>query len=121
MVKSLVSLLLALSCAVGHAAVDANKATQPELEAIKGIGPAVAQRLLDERQKQPFADWSDMATRVKGVGPGNAAKFSAAGLTVNGSAYASATPNITAPTTKPAPKAAKGEPRTAAMKAATRP
>lgn len=74
------------------AAVDVNKATQAELESVKGIGPAMSGRILDERKKASFKDWSDLIERIKGVGPGNAAKFSEAGLTVNSSAFAGAGP-----------------------------
>ena len=103
MFKTLVATILAFCTAVASAAVDANKASQAELESIKGIGPSVSGRMLEERAKKPFADWSDMETRVKGVGPGNAAKFSAAGLTVNGAGY-----SAPAKVEKPA-KAPRGE------------
>jgi competence protein ComEA len=85
--KSLVGLLLALCAAVAFAAVDINKATQADLESIKGIGPSMSSKILDERKKAPFKDWPDLIERVSGVGPGNAAKFSANGLTVNGSTF----------------------------------
>ena len=87
MVKILLGLLMALFFAVAQAAVDVNKGTQAELESIKGIGPAVSARVLDERKKSSFKDWTDFIDRVKGVGPRNAAHFSQAGLTVNGNAY----------------------------------
>lgn len=90
MFKNLVAAILAFCAAAAFAAVDVNKASQAELESIKGIGPSVSGRMLEERAKKPFADWADMETRVKGVGPGNAAKFSAAGLTINGAAYQAA-------------------------------
>ena len=109
MFKSLTAIVLSFAATFAFA-IDANKASQAELESIKGIGPSVSQRVLDERAKKPFADWSDMETRVKGVGPGNAAKFSAAGLTVNGSAYAAVPKSA-----KPA-KADKAEPKAKAVK-----
>ncbi|TMH13167.1 MAG: hypothetical protein E6H65_04060 [Betaproteobacteria bacterium] len=91
MFKTLVATLLALFAALAFAAsVDVNKATQAELEAIKGIGPAIATKILDERKKGTFKDWNDLVGRVKGVGPGSAAKLSAEGLTVNGVAYTAA-------------------------------
>ena len=34
-----------------------------------------------------FKDWTDLIDRVKGLGEGNAAKFSTEGLTVNGAAF----------------------------------
>ena len=86
MFKTLLATLLALFAAAAFA-VDVNKATQAELEAVKGIGPSIATKILDERKKGTFKDWGDMVERVKGVGDGNAAKFSAEGLTVNGSGF----------------------------------
>ena len=85
--RTLVAAALSLAAACAFAAVDINKASQAELESIKGIGPSVSERMMAERSKKAFADWSDLQTRVKGVGPGNAAKFSAGGLTVNGKAF----------------------------------
>lgn len=102
--KLLITVLLSLASALALAAVDVNKATQAELESIKGIGPAMSGRLLDERKKSSFKDWDDLILRVKGLGPGNAAKMSEAGLTVNGGAFsgAAAQPGKAA---KPAKKA----------------
>ena len=92
MIKKILAAMLALFAAVAFAAVDANKATQAELEAVKGIGPSIATKILDERKKGSFKDWNDMVERVKGVGEGNAAKFSAEGLTVNGATFSGAAP-----------------------------
>lgn len=72
------------------AGVDVNRADQAGLETVKGIGPALSQRLLDERSKAPFRDWNDLIRRVKGVGPDSAARLSAGGLTVGGAAYPAA-------------------------------
>ena len=69
------------------ASVDVNKAGQAELESVKGIGPAISTVIVDERKKSDFKDWNDLVTRVKGVGPKSAAKFSVAGLTVRGASY----------------------------------
>ncbi|MEY4748951.1 MAG: hypothetical protein RIQ60_1165 [Pseudomonadota bacterium] len=90
MFKNLAALLLGLLAAAAFAAVDVNKATPAELDGVKGIGPAIAGKIVDERKKAPFKDWQDFIERVKGVGEGNAAKFSAEGLTVNGSAFKNA-------------------------------
>lgn len=87
MVKILLGLLIALFAALSQAAVDVNKGSQAELESVRGIGPAMSTRLLDERKKSAFKDWTDLIDRIKGIGPGNASKFSEAGLTVNGSLY----------------------------------
>lgn len=111
LIKTFVATAFALLASVSFAAVDVNKATQAELEAVKSIGPAISERMLDERKKATFKDWNDMIDRVKGVGPGNAAKFSANGLTVNGAAF----DGTAAPA--PAPKAAKKEDKPMAAKA----
>ena len=50
------------------AAVDANKATQAELETVKGIGPGISAKIVEERKKGAFKDWQDMVERIKGVG-----------------------------------------------------
>ena len=87
MIKKMLAAILSLLAAAAFAAVDVNRATQAELESIKGIGPVISAKILDERKKGAFKDWEDMVTRVKGVGEGNAAKFSADGLTVNGATF----------------------------------
>lgn len=81
------SVIAAFAIAAAHAAVDVNKASQAELETVKGIGPALSTKILDARQAGAFKDWADLVGRVGGIGPGNAAKFSQAGLTVNDTAY----------------------------------
>lgn len=87
MFKKLLLGIAALIATMGFAfaQVDVNKADQAALDGIKGIGPAVSKTILDERQKGgDFKDWADFEKRVKGIGAKNAAKLSAAGLTVNG-------------------------------------
>lgn len=113
MIKKLFAALLALIAAAAFAAVDANKADQAALESIKGIGPSISTKIIEERKKSPFKDWSDMVGRVKGIGEGNAARFSSEGLTVNGVAFKSAPtktdekkPAKAADSAAPAPKAA---------------
>lgn len=86
LVKLLVSTALALTSAFAFAAVDVNKANEADLQTVKGIGPAMSTRILDARKSGSFKDWTDLQTRVKGVGAGNSAKFSAEGLTVDGAA-----------------------------------
>jgi competence protein ComEA len=90
MIQRILALLLSLFAAAAFAAVDVNKANQADLESIKGIGPTIATKILDERRKGSFKDWPDMINRVKGIGEKNASTFSADGLTVNGVAYAGA-------------------------------
>jgi competence protein ComEA len=104
MLKKILAFVVMLYAAVAFAAVDVNKATAAELDGIKGIGPAISGKIIDERKKGNFKDWGDFIERVKGVGEGNAAKFSSEGLTVGGTAYktAAAAPAAKATDAKPA-------------------
>ncbi|WP_180683662.1 ComEA family DNA-binding protein [Tepidicella baoligensis] len=85
-------LVLALLTQIGLAwsAVEANQAPPQDLVAIKGIGPATSQRIVEARREQPFRDWDDFIRRVRGIGPTTAGKLSANGLTVNGTRYPAA-------------------------------
>lgn len=87
MFKTLIATLLTFAAAAVLAATDINQATQADLEAVKGIGPAVAGKMLDERKKAPFKDWQDLMARVSGIKDAKAGKLSQAGLTVNGKAF----------------------------------
>nr|VFK16652.1 MAG: competence protein ComEA [Candidatus Kentron sp. LFY] len=49
-------------------AIDINTATRDELTAIKGIGPVIADRIVEERTKGLFCSLQGFADRVKGVG-----------------------------------------------------
>ena len=112
MLKKILVLIAMLYAAACFAAVDINKATAAELDSIKGIGPAMSSKILDERKKGNFKDWSDFISRVKGVADASATKFSAEGLTVNGAAYkaAAATPATSAPSAKVAASSAPAAP-----------
>ena len=101
MYKKLLTLIATLSAAACFAAVDINKAGAAELDGIKGIGPAMSGKILDERKKGNFKDWNDFVERVKGVGASNAAKFSSEGLTISGASF-KASP--AAPATPPVKK-----------------
>ena len=87
MLKKILVILAMLYAAAAFAAVDVNKATAAELDSVKGIGPATSKNIVDERKKGDFKSWEDLISRVKGIGEGNAAKFSAEGLTVKGAGY----------------------------------
>jgi competence protein ComEA len=87
MLKKLVAALFAFVVAAAFAAADVNQADQATLESIRGIGPVLSGKILDERSKGSFKDWSDLMQRVKGIGVGNAARFSGDGLRVNGTAF----------------------------------
>ena len=107
MIKKILAAMVMMYAAVSFAAVDVNKATAAELDSIKGIGPAISAKILEEKKKGGnFKDWNDLVTRVNGVGEANAAKFSSEGLTVGGASYKGA----------PAAPAAKKDEKPAAAK-----
>lgn len=85
--KSALTLTALICAATASAALDLNQANVADLDGIKGIGPAVSSRILDERQQGPFKNWNDFITRVKGIGAGNAARFSSEGLVIDGVGY----------------------------------
>ncbi|MES2952905.1 MAG: helix-hairpin-helix domain-containing protein [Pseudomonadota bacterium] len=118
MLKKILAIVAMLYATVAFAAVDVNKATAAELDGIKGIGPGISTKILDERKKGNFKDWNDFVERVKGVGDGNAAKFSAEGLTVNGAGFKGAAAAPTAPAAKADAKPAAAAPAPAAAPAA---
>jgi competence protein ComEA len=87
MLKKILVLLAMLYAAASFAAVDVNKATATELDALKGIGPVMSKRIIDERKKGDFKSWADFIARVKGIGEGSASKLSSEGLTVKGEEF----------------------------------
>ena len=104
--------------------IDLNKATEVELDALKGVGPVLTKAVMDERKKAPFKNWEDATSRVKGLGPQKASSLSEQGVRVQGSAYtvkvADQKPaaNKDVNSDKAAPKAAKPAPADASAKAA---
>ena len=86
-IRSLFAAVLTASALHAAAAVDANSASRADLETVKGVGPGLAGKIVEARTNAPFKDWNDMVERVGGIGPGNAARFSQAGLTVAGARY----------------------------------
>lgn len=112
MLRFFMALVLAAFAFAAQASVDVNKATQAELQTVKGIGPSLSSKILDARKSGEFKNWADMIDRVSGVGPGNAARFSQAGLTVGSSSYSGPTTTAHATAAKsvaaPAPAAKTG-------------
>jgi len=81
------------------AALDANSASAEQLEELRGIGPAISARIIEERTRGgAFLDMDDLRERVKGIGVANLKKFAAAGLSV--SAPAGAVKGAGAPATR---------------------
>lgn len=98
-------LLTSFYAVAAMAAVDVNTATAAELDAVKGIGPSISGKIIEERKHGAFKDWNDLTARVKGIGEKNAKKFSDNGLTVNGAADAGTSAKAAAKSTaKPAAK-----------------
>jgi competence protein ComEA len=96
MLKKILALVAMLYATLSFAAVDVNKGTAADLDGIKGIGPAISTKIVDERKKGNFKDWNDFISRVNGIGDKSAAKLSEAGLTVNGSGFNGAAAPATA-------------------------
>ncbi len=123
MLKKFLAFAVMLYAAASFAAVDVNKASAADLDSVKGIGPAISSKIIEERKKGNFKDWNDFVERVKGVGEGNAAKLSEGGLTVNGATFkgAAAAPATAKKEDKPMAKAEekKGDAKPMATAAAT--
>ena len=89
MLKKITGALLALGFAglTWAQQIDLNKATEIELDALKGVGPVLTKAVMDERKKAPFKNWEDATSRVKGLGAHKASSLSDQGVRVQGSAY----------------------------------
>lgn len=91
-------LLMTLLCCLAfshlaYAATDINTATQAELEAIHGIGPAKAKAIIDYRSKNgPFKNLSEL-DKVRGFGKTTVKKL-------RGDLTVSKPVNVTKPTIK---------------------
>jgi competence protein ComEA len=106
MIRQLIAAILTTLAFGAFAAVDANQASQAELETVKGIGPGLSTKIVDARKAGAFKNWADMVERVAGIGDGNAARFSQGGLTVAGAAYSAAPKAEKAAVVAKAPKKA---------------
>lgn len=64
--------------------VDANRADTDGLQQVRGIGPAIAARIVQERERRGlFQSLDELRTRVPGIGPNNLARMRAVGLMVS--------------------------------------
>lgn len=77
---------------VSWAAVDVNKATDAELDALRGVGPALSKRIIEARKQGAFKDWPDLMSGSRELKAKAAAKLPAEGLTVNGQSYSAVSP-----------------------------
>lgn len=87
MIRHLIAAFIAALALNAFAAVDANQASRADLETVKGIGPGLSAKIVQARKAGSFKGWGDLVERVSGIGAGNAARLSQAGLTVEGAAY----------------------------------
>lgn len=73
--------------AVAKPVVDVNTASAAELEQVRGIGPALATRIIAARNSGgKFRDTDDLRRRVRGLGDTNLRRMMAAGLVLSPSA-----------------------------------
>jgi len=80
----LITLLAALLVpGVAHA-LEINVASRAQLEQLNGVGVTMAERMLSERERAPFAGWDDLLRRVKGISSKRVQQWQAQGVTVNG-------------------------------------
>jgi len=81
--KLLVAATMLAAFAQVFAAVDVNTANEDALRGIKGIGPARAKAILDERNANgPFKDAADLGKRVKGMAGHTIERLEGEGLAV---------------------------------------
>ena len=80
--------VLGALCVMGAAqALELNRASEAELDGLRGMGPALNRQVRLARAQHAFTDWADFQARVAGVGAAKARAFSEQGLTVNGQPY----------------------------------
>ncbi|QBK54530.1 ComE operon protein 1 [Neisseria gonorrhoeae] len=75
MKKMFVLFCMLFSCAFSLAAVNINAASQQELEALPGIGPAKAKAIAEYRAQNGAFKSVDDLIKVKGIGPAVLAKL----------------------------------------------
>lgn len=107
---------IGIGAALAVTSVDVNTATVAQLDAVRGIGPALSKRILQEREKKAFTDWDDFIARMPGIGQVRAAHLSTEGLKVEGKSYT--LPGTTAPPSAPSAPAAPAAPAIPAAPAA---
>lgn len=71
----------------GPRLLELNTASRAQLESLRGLGPALVERLLLARQQRIFEGWADLRQRVRGIGPALAQRLSDQGLRVAGQVW----------------------------------
>ncbi|WP_186128180.1 ComEA family DNA-binding protein [Burkholderia gladioli] len=108
--KILVVAMWFAGLAQAWAAVDVNQANDEALRGIKGIGPAKARAIVEEREAHgPYKDTADLARRVSGIGEKSVERLVAEGLTVGAAKAPTATPPAAAARGAAAPAKAAGK------------
>ena len=83
-------------------AVDVNRASAAQLQAVKGIGPRTAAGIVAERERGgPFASLDEVAERVRGVGAKSIVRLRAGGLKVAPATGRPSSPVITSVPRRP--------------------
>lgn len=85
-VRVLLGLLvgIAVSPATAQRTQDLNQATRAEIEAARGVGVELTERLLQVRALSHFQDWADLRRRVKGVSRRALEGFAEVGFQIRG-------------------------------------
>lgn len=96
-VRSVAALALCVLPALA-AALELNSANRAQLEQVNGIGVAMAERILVERERGgAFSGWTDFARRVPGFRARALDRLAQQGVTINGEARAPAAAAPAAP------------------------
>jgi competence protein ComEA len=78
------ALLSCLLLPLAALALEINDASRADLEQLNGVGVTLADKMLKERERAPFAGWDDLRARVKGLSGKRVQKWQGQGVTVNG-------------------------------------
>lgn len=62
-------------CPSGGALIDLNRASPAQLESLSGIGPALAARIIEDRNENGSFETPEAVTRVRGIGARSLARF----------------------------------------------
>ena len=75
--KTLATILLFVAFMAFSAPVDVNTATAKQLEAVKGIGPSLAGKIIEYRKANGLFETVDDLVKVSGIGPATLEKMKA--------------------------------------------